>query len=237
MPPGATLNLVDVEIWSDIACPWCYVGKRRFERALAEFAHRDDVRVTWRSFELDPQAPREREHDAATHLAEKYGTTREQALAMNANMTEVAAGEGLGFRFDLARGGNTFDAHRLTHLAAAHGLQDAMEERLMRGYLEEGEPIGDPAALERLAIDIGLPADEVRETLASDRFADAVREDERTAAALGITAVPFFVVNREIAVSGAQPPEVLLALLERGGPQPEALAVLADGEACGPGGC
>ena len=154
-----------VEIWSDIACPWCYVGKRRFEAALAAYEHADEVTVTWRSFELDPHAPREREHDATTHLSEKYGTTREEALAMHARMTETAAEEGLEFRFDIARGGNTFDAHRLLHLAAAHGAQDAMKERLLRGYLGEGEPIGDPAALERLAVEIGLPADEVRDVL------------------------------------------------------------------------
>jgi predicted DsbA family dithiol-disulfide isomerase len=235
VPAGATLVGVHLEIWSDIACPWCYVGKRRIEAAVARSEHRDDVRVTWRSFELDPSAPRERPHDASAHLAEKYGVTREHAEAMHAQMTEVAAREGLAFRFDLARGGNTFDAHRLTHLAAAHGLQDAMEERLMRGYLCEGEPIGDAAALERLAIEAGLPDEEVRDVLAGDRYAEAVREDERAAAALGIHAVPCFVVDRRIAVSGAQPPEILAALLERAREAP--LAVVAGGEACGPGGC
>jgi predicted DsbA family dithiol-disulfide isomerase len=230
-------NKVNVEIWSDIACPWCYVGKRRFEAALAAFEHRDDVRVTWRSFELDPQAPREREHDGADHLAAKYGTTREQALAMHAQMTEVAAGEGLGFRFDLARGGNTFDAHRLVHLAAAHGRQDAMKERLFAAYLGEGEPIGDPTALERLGVEIGLPAGEVRELLAGDRYADEVRADEATAASLGISAVPFFVVDRSIAVSGAQPPEVLGELLRRGWEARDPLEIVAAGATCGPDGC
>jgi predicted DsbA family dithiol-disulfide isomerase len=229
---------VDVEIWSDIACPWCYVGKRRFEAALAAFEHRDDVTVTWRSFELDPTAPREREVDGATHLAEKYGTSREQALAMHQRMTDVAAGEGLEFRFDLARGGNTFDAHRLTHLAAAHGLQDAMKERLMRAYLTEGEPFGYPAALERLAIGVGLPEDEARELLAGDRYADDVRDDERTAAQFGIHAVPFFVVDRALGASGAQPAEVFGELLRRGWEtRKPAVAVVADGEACGPDGC
>jgi predicted DsbA family dithiol-disulfide isomerase len=229
---------VHVEIWSDIACPWCYVGKRRFEAALAGFEHRDDVTVTWRSFELDPTAPREREVDGATHLAEKYGTSRDQALAMHQRMTDVAAGEGLEFRFDLARGGNTFDAHRLTHLAAAHGLQDAMKERLMRAYLTEGEPIGDPEALGRLAIEVGLPEDEVRELLAGDRYADEVREDERTAAQFGIHAVPFFVVDRALGASGAQPAEVFGELLRRGWEtRKPAVAVVADGEACGPDGC
>jgi predicted DsbA family dithiol-disulfide isomerase len=226
-----------VEIWSDIACPWCYVGKRRFEAALARYLHRDEVEVTWRSFELDPSAPRERDGDAAGHLAEKYGTSREQAEGMHRQMTEVAAGDGLEFRFDLARGGNTFDAHRLLHLAHAHGRQDAMKERLMRAYLTEGEAIGDPAALERLAAETGLPAGEVREVLASDRYADQVRDDERTASALGIAAVPFFVVDRAIGAAGAQPPEVLLELLERARPSEPVVHVLATGEACGPEGC
>jgi predicted DsbA family dithiol-disulfide isomerase len=226
-----------VEIWSDIACPWCYIGKRRFESALAAFEHRDDVTVTWRSFELDPVAPRERDADGATHLAEKYGTSREQALAMHQRMTDVAAEEGLEFRFDRARGGNTFDAHRLLHLAAAHGAQDAMKERLMRAYLTEGEAIGDPETLERLAIDAGLPADEVRELLAGDRFADEVRGDERTAAQLGIHAVPFFVVDRAMGASGAQPPEVFAELLRRGWEAHAAIPVVAGGEACGPDGC
>jgi predicted DsbA family dithiol-disulfide isomerase len=228
---------MNVEIWSDIACPWCYVGKRRFEAALAAFEHRDDVTVTWRSFELDPAAPREREVDGATHLAEKYGTSRDEAVAMQQRMTDVAAGEGLEFRFDRARAGNTFDAHRLLHLAAAHGLQDTMKERLMRAYLTEGEPIGDPEALERLALDAGLPADEVRELLAGDRFAAEVREDERTAAALGIHAVPFFVVDRAMGAAGAQPPEVLGELLRRGWATRAPIPVVTGGEACGPDGC
>jgi predicted DsbA family dithiol-disulfide isomerase len=206
---------LSVEIWSDIACPWCYVGKRRFEAALAGFEHRDQVEVTWRSFELDPSAPREREGDRAEHLARKYGTSREQAEKMHEQMTAVAAGEGLEFRFDIARSGNTFDAHRLTHLAAAHGLQDAMKERLFRAYLSEGEVIGDPAVLERLGLEVGLPEDKLRDVVAGDRYAAEVREDEQLAASLAITAVPFFVVDRAIAASGAQPPELLRELLDR----------------------
>jgi predicted DsbA family dithiol-disulfide isomerase len=228
---------MEVEIWSDIACPWCYVGKRRFEAALAAFDNGGEVKVTWRSFELDPTAPRERDVDGATHLAQKYGTTRERALEMQRTMTEAAAGDGLEFRFDIARAGNTFDAHRLVHLAAAHGAQDAMKERLMRGYLTEGEPIGDPRALERLAIDAGLPTDEVREVLATERFTEEVREDERTAHSLGINAVPFFVVDRAFGASGAHPPEALLQLLERAWQERSPLAMVAEGEACGPDGC
>jgi predicted DsbA family dithiol-disulfide isomerase len=230
-------NAVHVEIWSDIACPWCYIGKRRFEAALAGFEHRDEVTVTWRSFEFDPGAPTEREGELAAHLASKYGSSVEQARSRHAQVTELAAGEGLAFRFDRARSGNTFDAHRLVHLAEAHGAQDAMEERLMRAYLGEGELVSDPATLARLAADVGLPAGEVDELLAGDRFASEVRDDERTGAALGITGVPFFVVDRAFGASGAQPPEVLRGLLDRAWEARPAVEVVTTGESCGVDGC
>ena len=156
---------------------------------------------------------------------------------MQDQMTDMAAGEGLDFRFGPARAGNTFDAHRLVHLAAPHGRQDAMKERLMRGYLSEGELMSDHAALARLAAEVGLDADEVRETLATDRFAAEVREDERTASALGISAVPCFVIDRRIGAPGAQPPEVLAAFLQRGWDARSPLEVVASGDACGPDGC
>jgi len=205
-----------IEIWSDIACPWCYVGKRRFEAALAGFEHRDEVSVTWRSFELDPSAPRERGVDSATHLADKYGTSREEAEASQQKLADVAARDGLDMRFDLARGGNTFDGHRLVHLAAAHGLQDSMQERLMRAYFTEGELIGNSETLARLAFEVGLPSDEVDELLAGDGYAAEVRADERTAASLGIHAVPFIAVDRRIGAAGARPPEALVELLRQG---------------------
>jgi predicted DsbA family dithiol-disulfide isomerase len=226
-----------VEIWSDIACPWCYIGKRRFEAALASFEHRGDVRVTWRSFELDPQAPPERDGDRAAHLAEKYGTTRREAVRMQDTMRDVAAGEGLDFRFDRARAGNTFDAHRLVHHAATHDLQDAMKERLLRAYLSEGELMSDRVVLARLASEVGLAADEARDVLAGDRYAAEVREDERTAASLGISAVPFFVVDRELGAAGAHPAEVLRGLLEQGWTRRSPLSVVAQGESCGADGC
>ena len=207
---------MEVEIWSDIACPWCAVGKRRFEAALAAFEHRDEVTVTWRSFELDPEAPHERPGDRDAHLAEKYGMSVEQAREMHERMAETAAGEGLDFRFETARSGNTFDAHRIAHLAAAHGLQDEMNERLLIAHFTEGELISDHATLKRLAAEVGVPEDEIDETLATDRYADDVREDEATAHALGIRAVPTFVVGRRIGVAGAQPPEVLGQLLAKG---------------------
>jgi predicted DsbA family dithiol-disulfide isomerase len=229
---------VHVEIWSDIACPWCYVGKRRFEAALAAFEHRDDVHVTWRSFELDPQAPREHPQDSATHLAEKYGTSREEALAMQQRVTDSAAREGLELRFDLARGGNTFDAHRLLHLAASRGVQDTLKERLMRAYLTEGELIGDPAVLVRLGTEVGLPEGEIRHVVATDRFAAEVREDERTASSLGIRAVPFFVVDRAIGASGAQPSAVLTDMLEQAwAASHPAVPSIATGDTCGIDGC
>ena len=226
-----------VEIWSDIACPWCYVGKRRFETALAAFEHAGDVQVTWRSFELDPDAPAARPVSGAEHLAEKYGTSLELALAMNDRMTETAATEGLEFHFERARGGSTFDAHRLVHLAAEHGKQDAMKERLMRGYLGEGELMSDHDALRRLAAEVGLPADEVAELLAGDRFAAAVRDDERTGASLGIRGVPFFVVDRQFGASGAQPPEALGELLRHAWEAQPRIEVVTTGDSCGIDGC
>jgi predicted DsbA family dithiol-disulfide isomerase len=227
-----------VEIWSDIACPWCYVGKRRFEAALAKFEHRDQVQVSWRSFELDPDAPPERAGDRAARLAEKYGTSVEQARDMERQMTDVAAAEGLDFRFDIARGGATFDAHRIVHLAEAHGLQDEMKERLMRGYLSEGELMADHETLVRLATEVGLPEDEAREVLAGERYAAEVRGDERTASQFGISAVPTFVVDRSIGASGAHPPEALLDLLRQGwAARPHAPVLAGGGESCGVDGC
>jgi predicted DsbA family dithiol-disulfide isomerase len=207
---------MDVEIWSDVACPWCYIGKRRFEAALAEFEHRDDVRVTWRSFELDPEAPPERVGDRAERLAQKYGMTVEQARAAEQQLTGVAAGEGLGFRFDIARSGSTFDAHRVVHLAETHGLQDAMKERLLSAYFTEGELMSDHDTLVRLAVEVGLDEQEVGELLAGERYAQEVRDDERAADQFGISAVPTFVVDRRLGVSGAQPPDALLELLRQG---------------------
>ncbi|MFZ0039926.1 MAG: DsbA family oxidoreductase [Solirubrobacteraceae bacterium] len=230
---------MDVEIWSDIACPWCYIGKRRFEAALAEFEHRDDVRVTWRSFELDPGAPAEREGDRAQRLADKYGMTVERAREAEAQLAETAAGDGLDFRFDIARSGTTFDAHRVVHLAREHGLQDEVKERLLSAYFSEGELMSDHESLVRLAVDAGLPENEVREMLAGDRYAEEVRDDERTATQFGISAVPTFVIDRALGASGAQSPEVMLEFLRQGWSRrtPVPVSAEGDGEACGTDGC
>ena len=207
---------MELEIWSDVACPWCYVGKRRLEAALTQFEHRDDVSITWRSFELDPSAPPERTGDRAEHLARKYGMTVEQARERQQELADTAAGDGLEMRFEIARAANTFDAHRLVHLAAAHGRQDEMKERLMQAHFTDGELVSDHETLVRLAAEVGLPGDEVSEMLAGDRFSAEVRDDERTASELGISAVPTFVVDRAMGASGAYPPDALLELLRRG---------------------
>lgn len=228
---------MNVEIWSDIACPWCYVGKRRFEAALARFEHRDDVRVTWRSFELDPQAPPERHGDRAERLAQKYGMTVERAREAESRLTAVAAGDGLDFHFDIARSGSTSDGHRIVHLAGEHGLQDEMKERLLRAYFIEGELVSDHGTLVRLAVEVGLDEAETIAVLAGERFADDVRADELAAGQLGISAVPTFVIDRTLGASGAQPPDALLELLRQGWDRREPVAVSSGGESCGVDGC
>lgn len=205
-----------IEIWSDVVCPWCYIGKRRFERALSAFDARDDVEVVYRSFELDPHAPAERADLLTGHLAGKYGVDLTQAQAMQDRVTSLAAVEGLTYRLDLARTARTFDAHRVLHLARKQGVQPAMKERLLRGYFSEGAWVADPDVLVRLAVDVGLLEVDVRDVLSSDAHGAEVRADEQEAAALGIQGVPFFVVDRRLAVSGAQPTEVFTQLLEQG---------------------
>ena len=206
---------MQVEIWSDIVCPWCAVGKRRFEAALAAFPHADQVAVRWRSFELDPSAPALPDDDLVDQLAAKYGTSRGEAQGMLDRMTATAAADGWAFRLDRARPGNTFDAHRLLHLAADRGRQHAVKEAFVSAYLEDGVAIGDHGALATVAVDAGLDPAEVAEVLASGRYADAVRTDEQQARAYGITGVPFFVLDGRFGVSGAQPPEALLAALQQ----------------------
>ena len=204
-----------VEIWSDVVCPWCYIGKRHLEQALAAFPHRGEVEVVWRSFELDPGAPRLREEAYGPRLARKYGVTVEAAEAMIGRMTEAGADAGLELRFDIAQPGNTFDAHRLIHLARDRGIEGAVKERLLAATFTEGRPIGDPATLVELAGEAGLDRDEAAAVLASDTYGEAVRADEQEAAALGTTGVPFFVIDRAYGVSGAQPPATLRHTLER----------------------
>jgi predicted DsbA family dithiol-disulfide isomerase len=219
---------MQVEIWSDVVCPWCYIGKRRFEAALARFEHRDDVEVKWRSFELDPTTPRRRSGDLAEHLSGKYGIDVGQARQLQERVTSVAAAEGLDYRFDLAQPTNSFDAHRLIHFARRYGLQDAMKERLLHAYFTEGRDIADLEALVELASDVGLAGDDVRSMLSSDALADDVRADQREARTLGISGVPFFVLDRVYGVSGAQPAEVMLDALRTAWAASHPVAVAAD---------
>src|SRR3984885_7848035 len=206
---------MDVEIWSDVLCPWCYIGKRRFEHALKTFDHRGEVSVTWRSFQLDPSAPVTSDEDPIERLAAKYGMSRATAEAAQARVTANAATAGLDFHLDRARPGNTFDAHRLIHYANSVGKQDAMKERLMAAYFVEGAAIGGREVLAQLAGEVGLEDAAVRDVLAGDAHADDVRHDELEARQLGITGVPFFVLDRAYGVSGAQPSEVMLGALQQ----------------------
>lgn len=234
------MKTLRVDVWSDIACPWCYVGKRRLEAALARFAASDAVQVVWRAFELDPAAPRVRDQGQsyAERLAQKYATPLVQAESMIRNMTELAAREGLSFRFDQIRPGNTFDAHRVLHLALDRGVQDAVKERLLLAYMTEGQAIGLPDVLVRLAAEGGLDADEVRAMLASDDYTREVRADEEKARALCIGGVPFFAIAGRYGVSGAQPAEALLRVLERTWNEAqEKLEVMGGGGTCGPDAC
>jgi predicted DsbA family dithiol-disulfide isomerase len=228
-PAAVVAQCMQLEIWSDVVCPWCYIGKRHFEAALADFPHRDDVEVVWRSFELDPSAPASREGDYVGRLATKYGVPADQAQAMIDRMTATAAGVGLDFHFETARPGNTFDAHRLLHLAHERGVQDALKERFFAATFTEGEPIADREALVRLAVSVGLDEHEVRAALESDAYADAVRADEARARSYGISGVPFFVVDQTYGVSGAQPPAMLLEVLEKAWAETHAPALVVTG--------
>lgn len=204
-----------VEIWSDFVCPFCYIGKRRFEAALERFSHKQDVEVVYRSFELDPNASRESEHDNYDMLAAKYGMSREQAIATCENVAAQAREVGLEYKFDGMKPTNTFDAHRLAHYAAQHQKLPEMAERLLRAYFVETKPIGDPAVLAELAAEVGLDAGDAAQVLEGDAFAEEVRFDEQEAGRFGIRAVPFFVINRKYGVSGAQSSDVFLNALQK----------------------
>ena len=202
-----------IDIWSDVVCPWCYIGKRRLERALEDRA--DDVEIVWRSFELDPFAPTEPTGALAEGFAEKYGMSVEEARATMDGVARTAAEEGLELRFDRALRGNTLDAHRLLHFAASRGVQQEMKERLFRAYMSEGRAISDRDELARLAAEVGLDAGEVRAMLDTDRYEEDVRTDQELARQIGIRGVPFFVFDGRYAVSGAQPSDVFREVLRR----------------------
>jgi predicted DsbA family dithiol-disulfide isomerase len=213
---------MQVEIWSDVVCPWCYLGKRRFEQALAEFEHRDDVEVVYRSFQLDPTAPSDVTTPTVELLADKYGMTPEQASQAQRDMEERAAGDGLTFRMANLRRGNTRAAHRLIQLAKKRGQQQALVERLHRAYFTEQDSIFDQEPLTRLAVEAGLDRDEVTSVLSGDAYSDEVDTDEAMARALGATGVPLFVIDRKYGISGAQPADTITEVLERAWSESEA---------------
>ena len=206
---------MQVEIWSDVICPWCYIGKRRFEKALADSAHRDKVQVIWRSFELDANAPRQREGTLQELLAKKYRVSLEEAAAMNARVTGLAREVGLEYRLADARPGNTFDAHRLLHYATSKQLGDRAAERIMHAYFSESLPVGERTAQARLAPEFGVSESDALAMLESEAYSKEVRADEARAAAFGVSGVPFFLFDEKTSITGAQPVEIFAKALQQ----------------------
>ena len=229
-----------IEIWSDVACPWCYIGKRRFETALAAFPHRESVEVTWRSYQLDPSLPDHYDGTELGYLSTRKGMAAEQVAGMFEHVAAQAKGEGLNYRFDEVVVANSFTAHRLIHLAAVHGKQDAAKERLLSDHFEHGKDIGSQEYLTSLGLDLGIDAGEVAELFSTDKYAADVRQDFEEGRALGINGIPFFVIDRKFGLSGAQPAETFSAALEQAWQESNPLVLVnatGDGEACGPDGC
>ncbi|WP_405874225.1 MULTISPECIES: DsbA family oxidoreductase [unclassified Streptomyces] len=231
-----------VEIWSDIACPWCYVGKARFEKALDSFPHRDQVEVVHRSFELDPGRAKGDVQPVIRMLTKKYGMSEAQAQAGEENLGAQAAAEGLEYRTRDRDHGSTFDMHRLLHLAKEQGKQDELIQGLYKANFAEERSVfseGEERLVE-LAVAAGLDAEDARKVLADPTaYADEVRADEREAAELGANGVPFFVLDRKFGISGAQPAEVFTQALTQAWGERSPLKLIDEGgaEACGPDGC
>lgn len=199
---------MQVEIWSDVVCPWCYLGKRRFENALAEVPFASDVDVVHRSFQLDPSAPHDHTVDTTAHLAEKYGLTGERARQMQQEMEQRAAEDGLEYHLAGQRSGSTLAAHRLLQFAKAQGKQDVLIEVMYRAYFTDGGSVFDTDALEALATQVGLDPAQARDVLTSERYTDAVQADLEQAREYGVNGVPFYVFDGKFAVSGAQTTDV-----------------------------
>jgi predicted DsbA family dithiol-disulfide isomerase len=232
-----------IDIWSDIACPWCYIGKRRFENALAGFEHRDEVEVRWHSYQLDPGLPEHYEGTELDYLASRKGMPREQVRRMFEHVTAVAAEEGLAYDFDALVVANSLKAHELLHLAAEHGVATAVKEALLSAHFEQGEDIGSLEVLKRVGADAGLDANDVDQALRDGRYRAAVQADIRQAGQLGIQGVPFFVLEQRYGISGAQPGEVFSQALEQVWRESNPLVMVnpagaeGDSGACGPDGC
>jgi predicted DsbA family dithiol-disulfide isomerase len=204
-----------IEIWSDVMCPFCYIGKRRFEAALQQFPHKDEVEIEWKSFQLNPGLVTDTTMSSAQHLADKKGISIDHAYHMHNQVTQMAAEEGLTYNLDKAVVANSFDAHRFAHMAKQKGLGDEAEEALFKAYFTDGKNTADHHTLAQLGESIGLNADEIKQVLATDKFAADVNFDIAEAQQLGINAVPFFVLDRKYGVSGAQAVPVFLQTLEK----------------------
>jgi predicted DsbA family dithiol-disulfide isomerase len=225
-----------IEIWSDVVCPWCYIGKRRLEAALAEFPHADQVEVVWRSFQLDPSAPDTPVETVAEHLGRKYGGGADGGRQMIDRVEAVAAEEGMIWRHHESLRVGTVDAHRLLH--AAGELRGDLKEALLRAYFVEAANVADHETLTRIATEVGLDEVTVKEVLTSDRYADEVEADLRQAVAYGATGVPFFVIDQKYGISGAQPVDTFRQVLDRAWADAQpAIEVIGGEDACGPDGC
>ena len=228
-----------IDIWSDIMCPFCYIGKRRLEAALDGFEHKDEVELIWHSFQLDPTIQSQKGKSLYQYLAERKGMSLQQSEQMHQHVTQMAADSGLTYNFDKAVIANSFDAHRLIQLAKKHGLGDAAEERLFHAYFTEGKDMSDHEVLTQLGTEIGLDATEVKQALETDAYAHAVRTDITTAEQLRISGVPFFVLDNKYGVSGAQPVELFSNALKQAWTEHTPITIVnneADGATCEPGG-
>lgn len=230
---------MNVNIWSDVRCPFCYIGKRKFEMALEKFPHKDKVKVTWQSFELDPNLETKTDVNAIDYISEIKGISHEQAEGMHKHVTQVAKEIGLDFDFEKSIVANSFNAHRLIQLAKTHGLANQAEEELFKAHFIEGKNIDDNETLTQIGVAIGLNENEVKEMLASDSFSSEVKQDEMQAQSIGINGVPFFILNNKYAVSGAQSPDTFLEVLEQTWKefeQEKQPLIITEGESCSPDG-
>ena len=230
-----------IEIWSDVVCPWCYIGKRRFEEALAEFPYKDRIEVEWKSFQLDPTAVTDTSISTKQRLAEKYGVTEERAQEMTDNVVQVAATVGLNYNLDNALTVNTINAHRFIHYAQTQGKQDRAKERLLKAHFVENKNVDHYPTLIELGKEIGLDENAVSEMLESGAFTKAVKADISEAQTLGIKGVPFFVLDRKYGISGAQESATILENLNKAFAEwveknPDNGLQIIDGKVCTPGG-
>ncbi len=204
-----------IEIWSDVMCPFCYIGKRKIEHALNDFPNKEKVEIEWKSFQLDPSTKSQPGKSTYDYLAEKYGRDRQWSIEMHENVTKQAKVEGLEYNFDKAIIANSFDAHQLSHLAKKYGKGNELEELIFKAYFTEGKDVSEIEALVELGKNVGLDETEIRNMLASKQYKDAVQNDIIEAQQIGVRGVPFFVLDRKYAISGAQPNEVFRDTLEK----------------------